>query len=899
MTFKFVIWIAVLFLLSSILVYAIHSGGNPYYEAIGWEGDALIKTGNESFDHNDALLNWTYKDGTKCETNNAEGYLSCGFSQEALYVHELIDADKNSINYTILDAYMKVTDGTATGFIFTGYSANFTGGGSWYSNAAVSLRLQNEDDNGAGCVNTPSGSDKNAISLQRWGDTGGETFDWMDGWCADGTEQHIQIVIDGTGNNFAYGFVNGTHVATMTPLENQGSTTKAVPKFALFGIATYGNKVSFNVSHWVSYNGSKYTHSGVAPPPVDPDEQEFIITAQDTYDAESLNNITITISNSSNTFDFTTGNGTIYVSNKTSLESFNVTYDITFNSNQSGGYINHTLQDINITDGGSFEGDIFQSILRINATKIIERSMISDFFVSASLQSNQSNSSDFVTLFLKAGDYNITGNKTGFLNSTSNISINALDDLFLTLEFATHRLRIDARDKFSNESISSFNVTITGLNITHSETKGTTTGNVSFDIETGSFTVDIFGNNNYALDSANVSVDNVFTNHTFLSFPRNSILITVYEEGTSTQIGDADNVADNRTTTADFDSTLQVLNLSSVNGTMLAEGIQPTDYTITIGSAGFDSRQYLITLNPNSHVGLSAYLSNSTDTTSITFTVNDISNQKELPDIRISISDKINLTYVTIDQKDTDIAGQAKFDLDQTKTYRFTMSGGGYETRTFDLKPITTAYTIELTPTAKIDFTTIFNSIDFTTLPVSSIITNTSDLINFSIITTSLTGITIEHFGLNTTYLGTLSLTNVSGSAGGGTASIFLNLGNMTGSVGVTYFIDIDGEIPFVLDRTFYVSNVTATNQSMEVSLKDFSERVGQPIGAIIGTIFVILIMATFASMGLRDRRMNVVGAIGIGFLAMYGFFNIFIAGVVIVGLMLPYFIGYLRSEDE
>jgi len=61
----------------------------------------------------------------------------------------------------------------------------------------------------------------------------------------------------------------------------------------------------------------------------------------------------------------------------------------------------------------------------------------------------------------------------------------------------------------------------------------------------------------------------------------------------------------------------------------------------------------------------------------------------------------------------------------------------------------------------------------------------------------------------------------------------------------------------------------------------------------------VILIMATFASMGLRDRRMNVVGAIGIGFLAMYGFFNIFIAGVVIVGLMLPYFIGYLRSEDE
>lgn len=184
-------------------------------------------------------------------------------------------------------------------------------------------------------------------------------------------------------------------------------------------------------------------------------------------------------------------------------------------------------------------------------------------------------------------------------------------------------------------------------------------------------------------------------------------------------------------------------------------------------------------------------------------------------------------------------------------------------------------------------------------MTVSSIITNTSNLINFSIITTSLTGAVINYFGLNTTYLGTLSLTNVSGSSGGGTASIFLNLSNMTGPVGVTYFIDIDGKLPFILDRRFHVSNATAVNQSMEVSLKDFSDKVGQPLGAVIWTIFVVLIMATFASMGLRDRRLNVIGAIMIGFLALYGIFNIFIAGTVIVGLMLPYFIGGLRGEDD
>jgi hypothetical protein len=60
--------------------------------------------------------------------------------------------------------------------------------------------------------------------------------------------------------------------------------------------------------------------------------------------------------------------------------------------------------------------------------------------------------------------------------------------------------------------------------------------------------------------------------------------------------------------------------------------------------------------------------------------------------------------------------------------------------------------------------------------------------------------------------------------------------------------------------------------------------------------------------MGLRDRRMNVIGALALGFVAFqYGFFGeitatsmtAYLIGAVMLGLMITYFIGGMRSEDD
>ena len=61
--------------------------------------------------------------------------------------------------------------------------------------------------------------------------------------------------------------------------------------------------------------------------------------------------------------------------------------------------------------------------------------------------------------------------------------------------------------------------------------------------------------------------------------------------------------------------------------------------------------------------------------------------------------------------------GAVTFDLDQSIEYRFTLSRVGYDTRTFDLTPITATYTIQLTPESDVDYSTVFDKVSFVTLP--------------------------------------------------------------------------------------------------------------------------------------------------------------------------------------
>ncbi len=161
----------------------------------------------------------------------------------------------------------------------------------------------------------------------------------------------------------------------------------------------------------------------LAPAPVSP-LATFTITAKDTYDSASLTNITIIISNSSFVFNDSTVNGTIIIHN-TSIPSFDSLYRIDFRVNDTGGYFNRTFLNINITDLGSFQGDLFQSVLKLMAIDGLNNQTISDFSARTN-RSFDSTTTGEILILIKNGTFQLNITAPGFDKLVTSFTINAL-----------------------------------------------------------------------------------------------------------------------------------------------------------------------------------------------------------------------------------------------------------------------------------------------------------------------------------------------------------------------------------------------------------------------------------------------------------------------------------------
>ena len=159
---------------------------------------------------------------------------------------------------------------------------------------------------------------------------------------------------------------------------------------------------------------------------VSPLLQEFTLTAKDTYDDIAITNITILITNSSFAFNDSTVNGTLKVNNA-SIPSFNKFYDITFGSNDTGGYFNRTFSNINISNAGSFEGDIFQSVLELMALDGLNNQTIQSFSARTN-NSFDSTTTGSILILIKNGTFQLNVTANGFDKLVTNFSINVLQN---------------------------------------------------------------------------------------------------------------------------------------------------------------------------------------------------------------------------------------------------------------------------------------------------------------------------------------------------------------------------------------------------------------------------------------------------------------------------------------
>lgn len=605
-----------------------------------------------------------------------------------------------------------------------------------------------------------------------------------------------------------------------------------------------------------------------------PTEQiEFTVTATDQYDSVALNNISISISNSTSfSFNASTQNGTILLLN--SSFKFNELYNITFSANESGGYFNNTFNNINITEEGSFAGTLFQSRILVNAQEVITNNTIISFTVSVPLQSNLSNSSGFAVLLLRSGDYNMSGDATGYMSRGGfNFSVDPKQEININISLGTANLTVTASS--SGVSVNDFNSTMILLSTGSRQTIETNTGTVVFPTIVGTFNITL-NSTDFTFGSQGITIlsGNTLPNITFNLFSQNSINISIFDEETNQLII-------NLTTTLIMDHPDQKFTNTTGTGNVFFIDLFDDLWNLLVSTPFHAQREYIFTIVPQSTSTLNVYLFNSSNGELKTFTIKNKKDQT-LPDTSVAVSNKINNTFVTVVESVSNFAGQVNLFLSSSNEYRFTVEADGFTTKVFDLVPVVDSYNIILDPVDAIDFTTVFNLVSYTILPADNILQPQQNQ-NISIITSSPDGF-ITYFGLNSSFNSTIErITNVSGSPAGGTATILINTSahNST-TIPVDFFIKVAGRDIIEVHRDFRTSLFVEPGNASAVSradkYKDQFTDVGKSLIIVVVAVAVILSLAEVGAPAIIN---GVAGAGIIIFGAIIGWISITVGIIV------------------
>jgi len=606
-------------------------------------------------------------------------------------------------------------------------------------------------------------------------------------------------------------------------------------------------------------------------PPAIPD---FRISAADEYDAAAINNFTIIITNSTYRENRSTENGTIIIADAT-----NGIYDINFSSDANGGYFN--ISTINYNISTDLTGILHQAVLYINASEIITGTKINSFTANSPLHNNQSNSTGWAKLLFRSGSFDISIDSTNYLTAFSEIEISALEIRYINFTLASSNLTINATDKSGN-LITNFSINLTLLSLNYKENKSTTNGSLIFRTIPGTYNLSIDATG-YAIDSEliTISTGNAFPNVTFSLFTENTININVYDE-------ELNKLINTTTTTIIFDGNNSIKEtVMTSNGTYVKPNLAEGLVDISASTVFHNQRHYFVTIVPQSITNLNIYLLNSTNGATITFNIKD-QQDRPIENAFMAATNKVNTTHVVIEQKYSDFAGQVKFFLKPTTKYRFALEAEGYTTKIFDLEPSSASYTIVMTTIDSIPFTTILDKVSYAILPIGTIV-NASQQYNFSFITNSPGG-HVTYFGLNTTVNNVSYLTTVSGSVGGGTASISVNLSNMIGkSFSIDHFMQITEEDLIIIHKTYYTSSVIDPGNYSAVSVLDkYSGNFTTVMKSFISVLGTTALILSFAEIGVPAAMLGIIGVGSLTFFAIIGWVPTliaFIVGIIIVGM--------------
>jgi hypothetical protein len=674
---------------------------------------------------------------------------------------------------------------------------------------------------------------------------------------AIGAVHNLSIYVNSTGG--IHFWRNGTYLTSTIP---GGADT------------TYYIHFTQNINSQIDIDSVRVYNGTSCPSPQTPQSPlNITFTAADLYDASSILIYSVAMYQGGTLrHNFSTTNGTIPVSNIT-----NGFYNLTFQSDQAGGYFQSTYNNVNVS-GQSFVGQLYQAIAYFNASELFTGNTITSFNASVPLQFNTSNSTGWTKFYLKAGDYNISGASAGYFNSTIPFSVSALSTNYFTIaNFSTNRLRIDAKSIIDGSYISAFSIQIS--NGTYTSQKSTTTGNITFDVLAGTWIMN-FSSPTHANQNASivVSSSSIYPNYTFSVYTTNSVNISIFDE----IIGKPSTFFYGRVVNLDFSSGVFAQNYTTNSSIFYVDLLTPSEYQIKYYSDTYTPRIYYFSLENRSNNQIDLYLLSTGNSTSTIINILD-NTGNVLEDATVYLQRYYISTnsYKTVAMAKTNEEGQVVFNVEfNNPFYKIIVIYGEFMTVTNGAKIFQTTQTITVETESN-----PFNELD-NIESISSYITFNNATQTFTLNAVNLEGTSLP-FTLKVSKVdGMGTKTQVCSSSDTFSSGSVLCQYNLTlneGSYIAEGFVSLDDYVPSVVIAAYQISLNSLQEQAENVFGRD-------------GLLYSLIISGFFALIGAAagpiGAMVGFVGGFGVSSLIGLVFFGnggytslvVFISLIIAVG---------------
>lgn len=485
-------------------------------------------------------------------------------------------------------------------------------------------------------------------------------------------------------------YVNGTAGATQATVLNTANATFNIGYNVAVG---YANGLIDEVGVWnttLSTADILYLYNGgTGNRPFNTTFANVTVSAYNFYTNASLTNFTAYITNGSVQINQTTTNGTIQT-----IIPANSSYlwDITFESNESGGYFNETYTGVNVSS--NVNKSMAQNTYSFYAVEKVTGANLTGFNFSSVRGSTTYAINQ--THYLSNGTYSITAFKSGYYNKTTAITATNLFNGTQNISYVgNHSLNITARDNFTNALINSFSVRVVNTTYSYTETYSTTNGIILDNTTSVQLTYEASATG-YFNTTGVLTLTGNSSNNTIVMTPYGGLQVKFIRSSNGSLILSP-------TQTVMFQNTTSSTSFTGINGTANITNLVEDTYLVLCQVTGFDNNSYTYDYPATTDTHPSIfYCIMSSGTTPITFQI-QAPDLTPLGNVLIQIEQFVNGSFATVASDYTDGTGQSVLNLVQGLTTRITLSLAGYTTQVNVNNLDATTYIYTLDPVNRFD----------------------------------------------------------------------------------------------------------------------------------------------------------------------------------------------------